>query len=284
MSRGGLEAILAAMSPLSPAAVGQAADILAAARRNPSELLERLPDSCRPESAADAYAVQCELHERLVSDFGRQVGYKIGCTTRVMQGYLQIDEPCAGTLRAITVAQGTGEFRCADLHAPGVECEIAVRLGADLPMAGSAYRQEDVAAAVEEAMAAIEVVDNRYRDLWGMGAWSLAADDFVNAGAVLGPPVGPRVHGDLGAIAGTLSLDGRVVGRGHGRDILGHPMAALAWLANTLPAHGRSLKAGDVVLLGSVVQTAWLQGPCRVTVTFDTLGTADATFVGDSPQ
>jgi len=267
------------MTALQPTAIAQAAEILAAARRDPAVRLEPLPRTCRPESAADAYAVQYRLHERLVAEFGPQVGYKIGCTTPVMQDYLGIDEPCAGTVRARTVARGTGEFRCADLRAPGVECEIAVRLGGDLPRRESPYGQEDMAAAVDAVMAAIEVVDNRYRDLWSMGAWSLAADDFVNAGAVLGPPVALELPGDLGATLGTLSVDGREVGRGHGRDILGHPLAALAWLANTLPGHGRALQAGDVVLLGSVVQTAWLEGPCHVTAAFDGLGAAEAIFV-----
>jgi 2-oxo-3-hexenedioate decarboxylase/2-keto-4-pentenoate hydratase len=128
-------------------------------------------------------------------------------------------------------------------------------------------------------MAAIEVVDNRYLDLWNMGIWSLVADDFVNAGAVLGPPIALERLADLGTVVGSLSADGLEVGRGHGRDVLGHPLAALAWLTNTLPDHGRTLKNGDVVLLGSVVQVAWLDGPGRISAAFDRLGAADVTFV-----
>jgi 2-keto-4-pentenoate hydratase len=267
------------MAALPPTAVAQAAEILAAARRDPAAYIEPLPRNCRPNSASDAYSVQYRLHECLLPDYGPLVGYKIGCTTPVMQSHLSIGEPCAGTLRASTVVQGPAELRFADFHAPGVECELAVRMGSDLPKRERPYGQEDAAAAVDAVMAAIEVVDNRYRDLWNMGIWSLVADDFVNAGAVLGPPVALERLGDLGTVVGSLSVDGREVGRGHGRDVLGHPLAALAWLTNTLPDHGRTLKRGDVVLLGSVVQVAWLDGPGRISAAFDRLGAADATFV-----
>jgi 2-oxo-3-hexenedioate decarboxylase/2-keto-4-pentenoate hydratase len=252
---------------------------LAAARCDPTKRLAPLPPACRPQDATDAYKIQNTLHGLLKPRFGSRIGYKIGCTTPIMQEYLGIDQPCAGIVRAGTLVQHGDQSAIADLHAPGVECEIAVRLGRDLAAREAPYGQNEVAGAVESIMAGIEIVDNRYVDLFGMGGWSLTADDFVNAGAVLGPPVAPNRLGELGGIKGALEIDGKQVGHGHGWDVLGHPMAALAWLANTLPNQGRMLKAGDLVLLGSVVQTAWLAGPCRVTVRFEELGEASATFV-----
>ena len=63
---------------------------------------------------------------------GPIVGHKIGCTTPVMQAYLGIANPCAGGVHATTVHQGHARVRHRDYVRVGVECEIAVRLGADL--------------------------------------------------------------------------------------------------------------------------------------------------------
>ena len=68
---------------------------------------------------------------------------------------------------------------------------------------------------------------------------TLIADDFFNAGCVLGDPVESWRELDLAAVQGRMTINGGEVGRGRGGDILGHPLKALAWLANALAARGR---------------------------------------------
>ena len=77
---------------------------------------------------------------------------------------------------------------------------------------------------------------------------------------------------DLAAIEGTITLDGKQAGAGTGADLLGHPMAALAWLAGSaeVAAFG-GLRAGQVVMLGSVCTPVWIEAPCAVEVRFGTL-------------
>ena len=58
---------------------------------------------------------------------------------------------------------------------------------------------------------------------------------------------------------GRALINGVEVGQGTGADVLGHPHNALAWLANHLAADGNSLRAGEIVLTGSLVKTAWLK-------------------------
>jgi len=53
---------------------------------------------------------------------------------------------------------------------------------------------------------------------------------------VLGPPVRGWRRRNLAAIAVTMSAGGRIVGRGQGADALGHPLDALAWLADNPPS------------------------------------------------
>jgi 2-keto-4-pentenoate hydratase len=259
-------------------AIEEAADLLAKAR------LERrrfagLPDGLRPVDEAEAYAIQDALHARLAAaGRGPLVGYKIGCTTAVMQRFLGIDSPCAGGVLAPAVQRRDGSFRHADFLRVGVECEIAVALARDLPGAGAPYDRHRVADAVGACMAAIEVVDDRYEDYRALDALTLVADDFFHAGCVLGEPV-PDWRGlDLPGVAGRMTINGGEVGRGRGGDVLGHPFAALAWLANLCAAHGRPLRAGAFVLLGSVVETRWLAPGDRVEIAIEGLGTASAAF------
>lgn len=84
---------------------------------------------------------------------------------------------------------------------------------------------------------------------------------------------------DLERIGGSIAINGAVAGRGHGRDILGHPLAALARLANSLAARGRALRAGEFVLLGSLVATKWMQRGDEAAIEIEGLGRAAARFV-----
>jgi 2-keto-4-pentenoate hydratase len=127
-------------------------------------------------------------------------------------------------------------------------------------------------------MAAIEVVDDRYEDYRSLDAPTLIADDFFNAGCVLGAPVATGRELDLAGLRGRMMINGVEVGTGRGRDILGHPLEALAWLANALAARGGQLEAGEFVLLGSVVETRWVEAGDRVEIAIEGLGRASCQF------
>ena len=238
-----------------------------------------LPDGRRPIDEAEAYAIQDALHARLAAaGRGPLVGYKIGCTTPVMQRFLGIDNPCAGGVLQPGVQRREARYRHADFLRVGVECEIAVALARDLPAAGAPYGWHNVGGAIGACMAAIEVVDDRYEDYRALDPLTLVADDFFQAGCVLGEPVEDWRKLDLAAAAGRMTINGAEVGSGRGGDVLGHPLAALAWLANLHAAHDRPLRAGTFVLLGSVVETRWLEQGDRVEIAIEGLGHASAEF------
>jgi 2-oxo-3-hexenedioate decarboxylase/2-keto-4-pentenoate hydratase len=263
---------------LSKAMVDKAATLLARGRLD-SAVLGALPDDCRPRDEAEAYAIQDRLHSVLeAGGHGRVAGHKIGCTTPVMQAFLGIANPCAGAVFDTCAHALDGTFDRAGFRHVGVECEIAVSLAADLP-AGRTYDREAVAGAVRTVMAAIEVVDDRYVDYQILDTPTLIADDFFSAGCVLGPPVADWRDLDLAGATGRMTINGAEVGRGKGGDILGHPVAALAWLANARAGHGTPLRAGEFVLLGSVVETKWVEAGDVVEIEVDGLGTARARFV-----
>ena len=241
--------------------------------------IDPLPMDCRPRDEPDGYAVQDALHELLAgAGLGPVAGHKIGCTTPVMQAYLGIKNPCAGGVHASTVHDGHARVRHRDYVRVGVECEIAVRLGAALDPAGAPFDRVRVAASVEAVLAAMEIVDDRYRDYRTLDVPTLIADDFFNAGCVLGSPVTRWRDLDLPALTGVTRLNGREVGYGEGRAVMGHPFEALAWLANLRARLGLGLRAGEFVLLGSVVETRWVEPGDEVAVAIKGLGEVRAAF------
>ena len=263
---------------MEPQAIDEAAGLLATARLG-RERFAGLPDRCRPEGEAEAYAIQDALHAKLsAAGRGPLVGYKIGCTTAVMQRFLGIDNPCAGGVLEPGVRRGEGRFCHADFLRVGVECEIAVSLARDLPAGAAPYDRHQVGDAVGACMAAIEVVDDRYENYQALDPLTLVADDFFHAGYVLGPPVEDWRELDLPALRGRMAINGTDVGSGRGGDVLGHPLSALAWLANLCAGHGRPLRAGAFVLLGSVVETRWLAQGDLVEIAIEGLGTVSARF------
>jgi 2-oxo-3-hexenedioate decarboxylase/2-keto-4-pentenoate hydratase len=242
-----------------------------------------LPPELRPAGEPEAYAVQAALHRRLgAAGWGDVVGHKIGCTTAVMQAYLGIATPCAGGIFAPTVHRTGPEGPVALPHARfarvGVECELAVRLGADLGARGAPHDQISVAAAVDALMPAIEIVDDRWRDYTAVDTPTLIADDFFGVGCVLGAARADWRGLDLAALGGAMRINGEVAGRGRGADILGHPLAALAWLANAHAARGGALRAGEIVCLGSLVATRWLARGDEASIEIESLGRAAVRF------
>lgn len=255
----------------------RAAQAIAAARTSRTPL-SALPPDIGPGTIEDGYRIQSEVHRLLVPERGPLAGYKIGCTSEVMQKYLAIPHPCAGGVHASTVHGSGVVLDAGDYLRVGVECEIAVRLGADLVPAAAPFTSDSVASSIECYLPAIEIVDDRYARWETLGAPTLIADDFFAAGIVLGRPILRSAVPELSDVQGRTLVNGREAGRGTGADVLGHPHNALAWLANHLATHGTALRAGEVVMTGSLVKTVWLGAGDAATMEFSGLGTVEVTF------
>jgi 2-keto-4-pentenoate hydratase len=256
-----------------------AAKRIATARRERAAL-HALPDDLAPRDEAAGYLIQDAVHDLLAADFGPLVGYKIGCTSAVMQQYLGIPHPCGGGVFAKGVHRSDAALRHGDFVRVGVECEIAVRLGRELQPSEAPFTADSAAQAIEAYLPAIEIVDERYVDWRSIGAPTLVADDFFAAGCVLGQPVSRALAPDLPTLVGRAGVNGVEVGRGTGADVLGHPHNALAWLANHLAGRGKALRAGEFVLTGSLVQTVWLGTGDKVVMDLSGLGSVTAEFRG----
>lgn len=223
----------------------------------------------------DAYRVQDFVTQGRLDRGEQVVGYKIGLTSVAMQKMMGVDEPDSGYLFASQLVDSHTELPCSEMCQPRVEFEIAFLLGEEV--AGPGCTAAQVMAATDSVAPSIEVIDSRIEE-WKVRLADTVADNGSAARVVMGPQTSPATITDLALTGVVVRKNGKVVETGAGGAVLGHPAIAIAWLANRLAAHGRTLEAGSIVLPGSCTR-AFPVGPGDVVAAeFDRLGSVVARF------
>ncbi|MDH6130255.1 fumarylacetoacetate hydrolase family protein [Kitasatospora sp. GP82] len=198
---------------------------------------------------ADAYRIQWAGTALRIAGGARPVGHKVGLTSAAMREQMGIDDPDSGVLLDDMVVPSGTELAVAGLVCPRIEAEFAFRLGGDL--VGEAVDLDAARGAVAQVMVALEVIDTRYQD-WQITLEDSVADNAACARIVTGPPVAFEAGMDLREQVLSVRVDGAPAATGAGREVLGDPLASVAWLARRLAAFGTGLRGGDIVLAGSV--------------------------------
>ncbi|WP_415954381.1 2-keto-4-pentenoate hydratase [Streptomyces sp. KLOTTS4A1] len=213
---------------------------------------------------ADAYQIQAAGIAHRIAKGARIIGHKAGVTSKAMQEQMGVDEPDSGVLLDDMLLRDGATLALGGLLQPRIEAEIAFRLGRDL--SGPQVTLADVRGAVSAVCLALEVIDTRYPS-WRITVADSIADNASCARVVAGPalPYDPAV--DLCAERLVVSVDGVQAAAGEGRAVLGDPLRPLVWLAHRLAEGGTGLKAGELVLAGSV--HASLPLPAAATVRVD---------------
>jgi 2-oxopent-4-enoate/cis-2-oxohex-4-enoate hydratase len=203
----------------------------------------------------DAYRISLDLLRRREADGERVVGKKIGVTSKVVQDMLGVHQPDFGFLTdAMQVADGaTLDIAAQGLIQPRAEAEIAFLLRDDL--AGPGVTGAAVLAATEFIVPCFEIVDSRIAD-WKIGIIDTVADNASCGVFVLGAARVAPEGLDLAALRVTVRKNGAFLSEGFGAAVQGSPLNAVAWLANTLGEYGVALRAGEVILSGSLVPLA----------------------------
>jgi 2-keto-4-pentenoate hydratase len=230
-----------------------------------------------PEIAEeDAYAIQAELLRRKLADGATVVGYKAGATNPGAQANFGLSQAVYGTLLRHGQVLDGGAIECRDLIHPRVECEVAFRMSADL--AGPGVTPESALAAVAGAMAAFEIVDSRTVG-WSGKMPEMISDSVFAARYVLSDLLVPVAGLDLAGVTVTLLKNGEQAAQATGANVLGSPVNSLAWLANRMAAHGHALRAGDIVLAGSLTPLVAAAAGDSFEARFDHLGAVRVRFV-----
>ena len=226
-----------------------------------------LPDDLRPASIAQAYAGQEAYYRLAESTYGAVAGAKIATTTKVMQALMGIVHPCGGAIFSRTIHRSPARLRAADFVNLRIESEIALQLGADLPASGAPWTRERVTQAVAAALPAFELIEDRNADYAKTEARSLIVENCWNGVIVTGTPK-PVTLDSLIGINGRLTLGDKLIGEGAAED----PCATLAWLANHVGERGRDLKAGMIVITGSLIPTVSIAPGQRAVFAVEGLG------------
>jgi 2-oxo-3-hexenedioate decarboxylase len=200
------------------------------------------------------------------------VGAKVGLTSRAKQKTMGVTEPIYGMVFD-TMLQNHGEP--VDLDAlihPRVEPEVAFLLGRDIR---GPVGVPGVLAATEAVFGAVDVIDSRYRD-YKFRLPDVTADNCSGGKMVLGPVTRALTEvDDLRLLGCVVRVDGDVVATAAGAAVIGHPAAAVAWLANTLARRGEYLHAGWLVFAGGLTDAFVLQPGRSVSAEFDGLGSIE---------
>lgn len=207
-----------------------------------------------PRDIDEAYAAQFRLHElHAAGGRGPLAGRKIALASQVQQELCGVDHPIAGGVFAREILESPATLTLADYHGLGMEFELAVELGEDLTPGAGPFD----AAAVREKTASIrpafEMIVDRGADYANLNALTMAADNAWCAGIVLGPRIEGWREMDVEALPVTLHWNDEAPAAAHVG--AADPFGSLAWVANVLTGAGQSLKAGEVVITGSVIKT-----------------------------
>lgn len=228
----------------------------------------------------DAYAVQLLQVQELRSRGRTVTGHKVGLTSVAMQQLLGVDEPDYGHLFDDFFHREDVPIPTEAFVQPRIEPEVAFVLKESLQ--GPGVTVAEARRAVDFVVPALEIVDSRIED-WKIGLFDTIADNASSAAVVLGSTRTAIDAVDLVEADCTFHRNGVVAGRGAGTAVMGNPVNALVWLANTVGARGITLEAGHVVLPGAVCAMVEVAPGDTFTATFAGLGAVTARFADRAP-
>ncbi|HYE93550.1 MAG TPA: fumarylacetoacetate hydrolase family protein [Terriglobales bacterium] len=233
------------------------------------------PSEAGPLTLAEAYDVQDQVRQALVAGGERVVGWKVGFTSRATQQAFATTEPAAAFLLGSGVYASGAEVPAGGFIGLAVEAEVALVMGRAL--AGPGVTPPQALLAVEGAVPALELIDFRYAGK--PTAIDAVADGVFAKSIVLGAPLTDVTHLDLALEGLVYELSGAVAATNTAAEVLGSPINSLAWIANHLGARGLGLRAGDVVMTGSVSVLLRPKAGDTVRARFTRLGSVSARFV-----
>jgi 2-oxopent-4-enoate/cis-2-oxohex-4-enoate hydratase len=242
-------------------------------RETIAPLTEQAPDI----TIEDAYQISLRMLDRRLKAGERVVGKKIGVTSQVVMDMLNVDRPDFGYLTDRMMYATGGEVPVSsEMIHPRAEGEIAFVLKHDL--VGPGITNADVLRATDFVMPCFEIVDSRIRD-WKIKIQDTIADNASCGVVVMGASAVKPTDIDLSTCGMVVQLNGEIISTGAGAAAMGSPVNCVTWLANTLGAFAIPLKAGEVILSGSLVPLQPIQPGDSMQLSIGGIGQCAVRFV-----
>ncbi len=238
--------------------------------------IQKLTDDYPQMGLADGYAVQSELRRRWIARGHRLVGWKAGLTSKAKMVQMGVDVPSIGFLMSDMARAENSAVRTDDLVHPRVECEVAFVTKARL--SGPHCTREQVLAATDFVLPAIEIIDSRFSG-FKFDLASVVADNGSSARFVAGGR--PRAVGDidLRTLGMVMEKNGEIVGLGASGAVLGHPADAVAMLVKVLSELDEELPAGSFVMSGGITEAVAVKPGDSIVARYQELGSVSVRFI-----
>lgn len=225
-----------------------------------------------------AYAIARAQVEQWEADGDVIKGHKVGLASLAIQRQMGVDQPDFGHLTASMFHLEHHPIPAEKFIQPRIEPETAFVLSR--PLRGPGVTVVEAVRAVDFVLPALEIVDSRIKD-WKIGIFDTVADNASSGGVVLGSRPVCLDDVDLRLAGCTLHVNGELVATGAGGAVLGSPLSALVWLANTVGPLGVTLEPGHVILPGSMTKAFTVKPGDSVVSTVAGLGSVTADFAAD---
>lgn len=238
--------------------------------------MPRLTEDFPAMTLTDGYAVQNALRHRWLAEGRRQVGWKAGLTSKAKMQQMGVHVPSIGFLMADMARPEGSAVRTDDLIHPRVECEVA--FVTRLPLAGPAVSREEVLAATDFVLPAIEIIDSRFSG-FKFDLPSVVADNGSSARYVTGSRARDPRDLDLPSLGVVMEKNGEIVTLGAAAAVMGHPADAVALLVKVLHEMGETLPAGSFVMSGGITEAVAVKPGDNVIARYQALGSVSVRFV-----
>lgn len=260
---------------LTDAQVQALTDRVEAAQRG-AKAMPKLTDDFPGLTLQDGYAVQLALLRRWLGQGARQVGWKAGLTSKAKMDQMGVRVPTIGFLLADMARPEGSAVSTSDLVHPRVECEVAFVTKA--PLAGPDVTRDQVLAATDFVLPAIEIIDSRYAG-FKFDLQSVVADNSSSARYVTGGRARLPADVDLATLGVVMEKNGEPLAMAATAAVMGHPADAVALVVKVLHELGESLPAGSFVMSGGITEAFPVKAGDHVCARFQELGSVGIRFV-----
>jgi 2-keto-4-pentenoate hydratase len=244
--------------------------------------MDHLPETLRPRTRAEGYAVQACLDARSASPL---FGWKIAATSKVGQAHINVDGPLAGRLLRERAYDGGAEVPFGANHMKVAEAEFAFRMARDLAPRARPYEVTEVLDAADTLHPAIEIPDSRFDDFTVVGAPQLIADDACGHYFVLGPATSADWRAiDLAAHAVKGEIVGRLTRDGLGANVLGDPAGRAGMAGQRTVRHRSHAARGRSGHHRNLPDSAGHPAVRHIVMDFGVLGRVEAGWPRASPR